>query len=495
MLSLLLFVIVVLVPIISSVCDEKDGVFCQEGVNKDIRNEWDYGFNIWSSSESRSNCNLRFSRIYSDYTCIDTEWIDPTKNLLIVSQGGHKDGGNPDHYMGSSWKDWVSGECVGKANNGNVEDCPPTEQDVQYWTDSWNVIFVDWRYYAYDADLIPFTAEQKLYTPVHEDYSVTDLLYEKLIALLDLTSWNGDELRLAGNSLGAQVVLILAAKLITDTTHNYGVKVQRIALLDAYYSTGQKWFLPEKEPCEWYRNWWWENWRCRNKWIGEYVREDLMSQIRSNIATAPVIENYRTSWLAGQDVPSFAIGDLGPGDHNWEFNKMTVFVDLKVYYYRSGDVFDLDPVGWKHAAALPIYTHCMKWESMGDLFDGAPSCRMDTDDLKLQCQITNWWDHCQYWYEQKDDAAAYTTWDYDDRFDRMDWDMTNIIDRPSGSSDKYKFNVVDYSVMGAVVAIFVSILWLLLYFICFGRKREQKYSPVVQDSDLSSDNNLTDSDM
>ena len=38
-------------------------------------------------------------------------------------------------------------------------------------------------------------------------WQVVELLFDKLIEFLDMTGWNGDELRIAGHSLGSQVCL------------------------------------------------------------------------------------------------------------------------------------------------------------------------------------------------------------------------------------------------------------------------------------------------
>lgn len=68
--------------------------------------------------------------------------------------------------------------------------------------------------------------------------------------------------------MGTQVVLNLAAKLITES--NYGAKVKRIALLDHYWSKNRKDWLPN------------------NYSPGEYAREVLMKQIRDGNDNPPV---------------------------------------------------------------------------------------------------------------------------------------------------------------------------------------------------------------
>ena len=71
---------------------------------------------------------------------------------------------------------------------------------------------------------------------------------------------------MTGNSLGAQVVLNLAAKLISES--KYGPKVKRIALLDHYWSKNRKSYLP-KIGSDHYSP-------------GQYAREVLMKTIRDN---------------------------------------------------------------------------------------------------------------------------------------------------------------------------------------------------------------------
>ena len=128
------------------------------------------------------------------------------------------------------------------------------------------------------------------------------MLLDKLLRILDLTNWDGDELRLigmsihhltfwvtshgdmmcqvtffllfmTGTSLGAQVALNLAAKLISET--NYGPKVKRIALLDHYWSKNRKSYLPHiGRICVGYL--------CDHYSPGQYAREVLMKIIRDN---------------------------------------------------------------------------------------------------------------------------------------------------------------------------------------------------------------------
>jgi len=222
------------------------------------------------------------------------------------------------------------------------------------------------------------------------------LLFEKLIEMLDLSGWNGVELRLAGHSLGAQIVLSLASKFKTDSRASaYKNKLARIALLDHFFSALEKDYLPQSDPeCE---DWSW--WPCSHLWLSEYALDYLLKDIRDN-DYAPVIENYRTS----------AISDTIFADSADEFVKRTVFVEQKLWFYESANLDE------KHIAAIPIYMHCMKWLSYGQLSDGAPSCRMSTSELQQKCPISGWRDSCAKRYEQIGDEGAYTTQDFDDHF-------------------------------------------------------------------------------
>ena len=157
------------------------GVFCpQSAGDATIWSGIDIGINIWSSSESRADdCFLRVSTLYNDHSSIGSEWINPSNNMIVLSHGWMagsvkewlKSGG-VEHYASDQW----GGECVDGANKGDVETCCPMDHDAQFWIQNgWNVLYIDWDYYA--AEALVFTAEEHIYNAVHDGKSV-NLLYD-----------------------------------------------------------------------------------------------------------------------------------------------------------------------------------------------------------------------------------------------------------------------------------------------------------------------------
>ena len=269
-----------------------------------------------------------------------------------------------------------------------------------------------------------------------------------------MTGWDGDELRIGGHSLGSQVAVGVSAKMKTDSSSNYGDKLQRIFLLDHFFGNGGRDFLPQSDPgCS---DWWW--WPCSHIGTGEYVREYVMEDIRNN-GNVPVIENYRSSWTSSNPFI---------GDENSDLNEMTVFVELKPWFYYTLDFTA------KHMAALQIYVHCMKWEVAGEPEPNAPTCRMSTEELQTKCQISSWNGKCQKRYVQDGDDSAYTTWDYDDSF--AEYAVKNASPVPRN---------FDIEIL---IIMMVAVAGLL----CFGmavmlRRNNKKYESVKWESDSDVD--------
>ena len=69
---------------------------------------------------------------------------------------------------------------------------------------------------------------------------------------------------------------------------------------------------------------------------------------------------------------------------------MTVFSELKYWFYGDRLAISTGAIGAKHRGAMMAYMHCMKWTANGQLADGAPSCRMSTADLAAKCPISSW---------------------------------------------------------------------------------------------------------
>ena len=218
-----------------------------------------------------------------------------------------------------------------------------------------------------------------------------DELHRRLVQLLDHINWHGDELRITGNSLGTQVALGISAKFRTDPEHEeYGTKLQRIALFDHFmsgtsvpYNAGRTLLVP---PCE-------------------YVNNVVLKNILTGPPdTWPVIENYRSSIITSSELVGCA---------NKNLNRMTVFVEIKPWYYSHAQF----PV--KHTVGISQYLHCFKWDDRGQMQDGAPSCRMPTPELKALCGRRADNPNCRTYFKQTGGEA--TTWDYDDTFNSAEW--------------------------------------------------------------------------
>ena len=142
----------------------------------------DVGISIFSSSSSRgADCFLRHSTFYPASGPIDTEWLDPSANTLVFSHGWSPDSGN-HHGPDDQWSDISSVTGDGCRSDARVnpgddpEPCEPTDYDPRLWTSQgWNVIYLDWRYYADEEDVVD--AEAKLYQNV--DGSNTVQLFEQ----------------------------------------------------------------------------------------------------------------------------------------------------------------------------------------------------------------------------------------------------------------------------------------------------------------------------
>lgn len=173
----------------------------------------------------------------------------------------------------------------------------------------------------------------------------------------------------------------------------------------------------------------------------------------------PVIEVYRSSPLSAMN-----------GNTNDKLNRMSVFTELKPWYFGSATENEvkgavavggavaavagnpalfipdiglswriIDQLTDKHVASLYGYMHCMKWlNGPSDATRGnAPSCRMSTADLKQKCSFEGGAlksAECPHKWVQKGDDGAYTTWDYDDEFDELPWEPISTDTVPDSSA-------------------------------------------------------------
>ena len=220
---------------------------------------------------------------------------------------------------------------------------------------------------------------------------LTNLLQD----VLHLAGWDGEELRITGNSLGTQVALGMAANFRGVAA--YRDKVKRIALFDHYMDNR---VVPDGIG------------RSPSAHINEVVLPAIFRD--SEPDTRPVIENYRTSGVTGFWASNPAL------------NRKTVFVELWPAYYPKIS----QPL--RHTVGISMYLHCMKWNGpvsayvgtqskQTPVLGGAPSSRMSTDDLREVCAADED-GNCQTWFEQK--KGFYTTWDSDDLYKVRQWSET-----------------------------------------------------------------------
>ena len=158
------------------------GVFCPESAGDNaFWSDLDIGINIWSSSSSRADdCFLRVSTLWNGHSSIGTVWINPSNDMIVMVHGWQGSSVDPDdltavsneHYISDQWGYLdIMDYCISSANSGDIEDCPPMDHDAQFWIENgWNVLFVDWKYYAATDDVVD--AEQTIYDQVHDGKSV-----------------------------------------------------------------------------------------------------------------------------------------------------------------------------------------------------------------------------------------------------------------------------------------------------------------------------------
>lgn len=148
--------------------------------------------------------------------------------------------------------------------------------------------------------------------------SAADLLFQSYKD--NLKGYTGGNIRLAGHSLGNQMVIVLGKKIsdaVSAGTVSSNLLPKRIALLDPFYSNQAKSYLG-------------------NKWVGEVCRTYV-----SALKTKGVIfEAYRTSLASSS-------GFIG--DSNTDLMKMTAFTELKTSYFNQTQQTE------KHNAAVWHY--------------------------------------------------------------------------------------------------------------------------------------------
>lgn len=144
------------------------------------------------------------------------------------------------------------------------------------------------------------------------------LMFESLKS--GMSDYTGSRLIIAGHSLGNQMAIVVAKKLkdgISAGNTNSKLKPKRIALLDPYYSNGQKSYIS-------------------NQWTGAVAR----GYVDTLKGWGVIFEAYRSSSVTN----TFLVGDANKGLLN-----KTAFVELKPWYFQSWQQAE------KHGAAVWHY--------------------------------------------------------------------------------------------------------------------------------------------
>ncbi|OOM75901.1 hypothetical protein CLPUN_29380 [Clostridium puniceum] len=184
---------------------------------------------------------------------------------------------------------------------------------ADYWIDKgWNVGIFYWNQFSDESEVKD--AEAKIWTtsgPKSMRWRKVDGTYESnnvpTVSVAQLfvdnykkamSNFSGSEIRLAGHSLGGQVV-INGTKLISDEIDKNNISSKllpnRVALLDPFWSKNSKSYL-------------------NNKWTGE-VSRSYVTNLKSK---GVVFEQYKTS----------NINSLLIGDSNNDMKKLTDFTEI-----------------------------------------------------------------------------------------------------------------------------------------------------------------------
>lgn len=187
-----------------------------------------------------------------------------------------------------------------------------------------------------------------------------------------MKNYNGNEVRIIGHSLGTQLA-INGSKLVNDSVNSgklsSKLKVDRVALLEPFWSKGEKSYLG-------------------GKWTGEISREYVKSLTKDNT----VVEMYKSS----------NINDLWVGDSNNEMKKLTIFTDI------YADFLGFTDQNSKHGYAKEWYIYSM---AFGDV-DNRISASTPTSKLKKMI-------NSGYYYTQANGKNTFTP--ADDTFNKIRW--------------------------------------------------------------------------
>ncbi|WP_459481245.1 cell adhesion domain-containing protein [Clostridium saccharoperbutylacetonicum] len=220
---------------------------------------------------------------------------------------------------------------------------------VNYWVDKgWNIGIFYWNQLSDESEVKD--AEAKIWTTsgskgmrwrkVDGSYnsinvptvSAAQLFVDDYVKAMK--NFSGSEIRLAGHSLGSQMVInggMLISNLVDSGTISSNILPDRICLLDPFWSKGEKSYLG-------------------NKWTGEVSRNYVTSLKTKGV----VFEQYKSS----------NINDLWIGDSNDGMKQLTAFID--VYPDYTGLINQAS----KHGASRDLYFYSMGFDAPAEMVNG-----------------------------------------------------------------------------------------------------------------------------
>ncbi len=244
-------------------------------------------------------------------------YYDPTKPTLIFIHGWS------DEYV------TAQSRYVLYQNDDNW----PTKDFVDVWiSEGYNVGILYWDQFADESEVK--NAEAKIWSVdgpkgmrwldsegdyhTGPDENVTELLLEKYD--IAMAGYEGDDIRLAGHSLGNQLALRLADKLVIQAAAGdiaSNLVPQRVSLLDPFYSNYAKSYLD-------------------GEWVGEKARQIVARLKAADIA----IDSYRTSAVTST---------IFVGDENTDLQNAVAFEEELTSYFNQTEQ------SAKHNAAVWLY--------------------------------------------------------------------------------------------------------------------------------------------
>ena len=256
---------------------------------------------------------------------VNNPYYNPNKPTIIYAHG------------------WQNGAIV----RGSKETFNYKQNDSKYginvnaadaWIDKgWNIGIFYWQEFADESEVRD--AEAKIWSPngprgmrlrrTDGSYTTASLVNNKSVSMLmresiqtAMPNYNGNNLRLAGHSLGNQLVIATSQLLKNDVISgnlSSNFLPERVALLDPFYSRDAKAYL-------------------NNRWNGEVAR-DYVRQLKNE---GVYFEYYQTS-ATGQ------LGFIGVGDDNNGLKDLSAYTMVRPWYIGGLDV------AAKHIAAPNLY--------------------------------------------------------------------------------------------------------------------------------------------